>query len=283
MTTLRDIRRRIHSVENVQQITKAMEMVAVARLNRAKIKAEQSHFYATKLTEVLDHISSASSDVTHPFFVPRKVKKTGVVIVAGDRGLCGAHNTGVFSFADEFLKTYSPDQVELILMGRKTVEHYQSKQWKVRQKIENWGGKISFPKIKELSNQLVEGFLKGELDEIWLIYTHFISTLSRQNVREKFLGFGKPQAEKESFNYIFEPNAEDIYEAVLPRYCISKIQTALDEAYASELAARAFAMRKATNNASDMIENLTLIRNKIRQSSITREMIEIASGAEGTK
>jgi len=283
MNTLREIRRRIQSVINVKQITNAMEKVAVARLHRAQVKAEQSHRYAEKLSKILDHLAQSSSDFNHPFFVPREVKKTGMVIVAADRGLCGSYNSSLFCKADKILKNYTPANVELILIGRKAVNHYQHKKWPIRHQIKEWGGKIQFNEEKSLSHQLVQWYLHGDFDEIWLIYTHFVSIMTREVMHEKFLGLSKPKSQKISQDYIFEPNPAEIYDELLPRYCLSKVQTILDEAYASELAARAFSMRKATKNAEEMLISLTLVRNKIRQAGITKEMIEITTGAEGIR
>jgi F-type H+-transporting ATPase subunit gamma len=239
--------------------------------------------YAAKLDKMLKHLAAASSEFDHPFFAPQEINKTGVIIVGADRGLCGSYNAAVFSAADRFLKSYKPENIDLILIGRKTINHYKRKHWPIRHEIREWGGKITFTQVKDLAYQLVQWFLSKDLNEIWLIYTHFISILSRKVVQEKFLGLEKPQVHEKEFYYIFEPNPTKIYAEILPRYTISKIQTVLDEAYASELAARAFSMRKATKNAEELIVELTLVRNKLRQSNITREIIEITTGAEGLK
>jgi len=285
MATLRDIRKRIRSVENIKQITKAMEMVAAARLRRAQAKAEQSQPYASKMRQILENLASASTDFTHPLYEQREVKKTGVVVVAADRGLCGSYNTNLFLAADRFLRNSNPDNAELIAVGRKAVDYYKRRKWTIRHRIPEWGGKISFPQVKTLANQLVSWFLLGELDEVWLAYTHFISIPSRKVVFEKFLNIEQPKTEEKqlTLDYIFEPNPGEIYTEILPRYCVTKIQTVLNEAYASELAARMISMGAATKNAEEMIENLTLVRNKARQASITKEMLEITSGAEALK
>jgi len=285
MATLRDIRKKIRSVENIKQITKAMEMVAAARLRRAQAKAEQSQPYASKMRQILQNLASASTDFTHPLYEQREVKKTGLVVVAADRGLCGSYNTNLFLAADRFLKRYTPDRVELMAVGRKAVDYYRRRKWAIRHRVPEWGGKIAFPQVKTLANQLVSWFLLGELDEVWLVYTHFISIPSRKVVIEKFLNIEKPKTGEKQLtsDYIFEPNPTEIYAEILPRYCVTKIQTVLDEAYASELAARMISMGAATKNAEEMIDHLTLVRNKARQASITKEMLEITSGAEALK
>ena len=285
MATLRDIRKRIRSVENIKQITRAMEMVAAARLRKAQAKAEQAQPYAAKMRQILENLATASSEFTHPLYQQREVKKTGLVVIAADRGLCGSYNTNLFQAADRFLREKGSDKVELIVVGRKGVEYYRRRKWTIKKRVPEWGGKITFQQTKNLTNQLVDWFLTGELDEVWLVYTHFISIPSRKIVLEKFLKFEKPKSEEKQVftDYIFEPNPAEIYSEILPRYCVTKIQTVLAEAFASELAARMISMGAATKNAEEMIENLTLVRNKVRQASITKEMLEITSGAEALK
>lgn len=278
MTTLRDIRRRLQSVENVKKITDAMERVAAARLKRAQAKAEQSRPFAQKLTAILQNLSVGN--LSNPLFEKRAVKKTGVVIITADRGLSGSYNATILLKGDQFLKNYKKSDIELILIGRKAIEHYQRKGWPILHQKAEWGGKITLPEIQELTNLLVNGFLTHQMDEIWLIYTNYISIFNRKVVLEKFLNIEKPETENSNSNYIFEPSEEEILDEILPRYCLVKVQAAFHEAYASELSARIVAMRMASKNSTDMINRLTLIRNKVRQASITKEMIEISSGAE---
>jgi len=285
MATLRDIRKRIRSVENIKQITRAMEMVAAARLRKAQAKAEQAQPYASKMRQILENLATASSEFTHPLYQQREVKRTGVVVIAADRGLCGSYNSNIFQVADRFLKRAGQDKVELIVVGRKAVEFYRRRKWTIKKRVPEWGGKITFQQTKNLTHELVDWFITGELDEIWLVYTHFISIPSRKVVLEKFLNIEKPKSEERKIitDYIFEPDPAEIYAEILPRYCVTKIQTVLAEAFASELAARMISMGAATKNAEEMIENLTLVRNKVRQAAITKEMLEITSGAEALK
>lgn len=283
MSTLRDLRKRIGSAQNIQQITKTMEMVAAARLRRAQAKAEQARPYAAKMRQMLENLSW--TDASHPLFKARPVQKIGLIVISSDRGLCGSYNMNVLAAAEKFIKDHANAPVELVLVGRKAVDYYQRRQVTVRTAIPKWDGKLPFAEIQALSNQLVDAYLAQQVDEVWLLYTHFINALNRQVVIKKFLNIEKPEHEKGGFppDYIFEPDPADIYGELLPRYCAVQIQTALHEAYASELAARVFAMRTATKNAGEMIENLTLLRNKVRQAGITKEMLEIISGAEGLK
>lgn len=284
MATLRDIRKRLRSVENVKQITKAMEMVAASHLRKAHLKIEQIRPYATKMQEMLRHLAAASVEIAHPLMQKRKVKRVGVVIISSDKGLCGSYNTHLFKAVDHFLKKYAAEKIKLIVLGRKGVHHYQSKKWDISRQMIDWSGKISQKGIEEFKDELVTSFLKGEFDEIWLIYTRYITAASRQVVVEKFLNIEKDLHQTLWLpDYIFEPDAEAVYREIVERYCLVKVQSALDEAYASELAARTFSMRAATKNAEEVIEKLTLERNKVRQSSITKELLEITAGAEGLK
>ncbi len=286
MASLRDIRKRLQSIQNIQQLTKAMEMVAASRLHHVQMKVKQSRPYVNKIKEILDQLSQvASTDYCHPLLEQREVKKVGVVVIAADMGLSGSYNKDVFSATDKFLKSYKQDQVELILVGRKAVEHYRRRSWPIRYELGEWGEKLTQQQVMTFANDLVSWFLLGELDEVWFVYTHYITMMSRKVVVEKFLNVSQQskEASKSSGDYIFEPAPQEIYGALLLRYCLTKVQTTLNEAYASELAARIFAMKAATTNADDMIEKLTLVRNKVRQAGITKEMLEITSGAEGLK
>lgn len=283
MTSIRDIRRQLRSVENIKKITDAMERVAAARLRRAQAQVEGSGPYVKKLKEMLQDLASA--DLENPLFEQRPVQKTAVIIIAADKGLSGPYNANVMSAADNFLKKYSQDNVELLLFGKKTLDHYRRRHWNIRFELSDWGGKITLHDIQSFSNQVLSWFLEDEYDEVWLIYTHYISVMKREVMVEKFLNIDKPDQKqtKENVNFIFEPGPNEILEELLPRYCMTLIQTALYEAYAAELAARIVAMQTASKNSEEMIHHLTLVRNKLRQGNITKEMIEITSGAEGLK
>lgn len=283
MSTLRDIRRKIQSVNNIQKITQAMELVAASRLRKAQMKVESARPYALKLKEIFDRLIITSKELQHPLISSREVKKIGLVIIAGDRGLCGGYNQNVFNAAEKFLQKYEPDQVELIPVGRKPIDYFETKKWTIPFKIEHWGGKITHSQIKELTETLINFYLNGQLDEIWLVYTHFINMSAREIRVDKFLNIETTPSIPLKDNYIFEPDPFTIFAEILPRYCTMKIQSALNDAYTSELAARISSMRAATKNAEEMIEKLTIIRNKVRQSGITKELIEIISGAENLR
>jgi F-type H+-transporting ATPase subunit gamma len=283
MSAIRDIKRRLKSVENIKQIAKAMEMVAASRLRRAQTKAKQSLPYTQKLHEILRKVPS--NDFQHPLFEKREVKTIGLLVVAGDRGLCGSYNMNIISEALEFLSEHADKEVKLILVGTKAIDYFQSKKWPIVEQISKWGGKITFPEVQTLAKGIVSRFILKEFDEVWLVYSHFVNVMTREIKVEKFLNIEKLEEDgpKKSLNYIYEPSAAAIYADIIPRFCITKIQNVLNEAYASELAARVVSMRSASKNADEVKERLILTRNKVRQESITKEMLEITAGAEGLK
>lgn len=283
MATLRDIRRKIQSVANIQKITQAMELVAASRLRKAQARAESARPYALKLKEILDRLISSMDKSKHPLVTPRKVKTIGLVVIAGDRGLCGGYNHNVFGAAEKFLQGYSHDAVKLFPVGRKTVEYFTYKKWPIASKLSEWGGKIAYAQIEEFTRELMDLYLQGHVDEIWVVYTHFINMGAREVKIDKFLNIESSSTTPVNGSYIFEPDAPSVFAEILPSYCVTKIQSALNDAYASELAARISSMRAAAKNAEEMIRSLTLTRNKIRQYGITKELIEITSGAESLR
>ncbi|MCE2982126.1 MAG: ATP synthase F1 subunit gamma [Parachlamydia sp.] len=284
MTSLRDIRRRLNSIKNIQQLTKAMEMVAASRLHQVQQKIRHARPYVAKIKEILDDLNGSSLEFTHPLLEQREVKKIGVVIIGADMGLSGSYNKDIFSAANKFLLSKAGMPIELLLVGKKAFEYFSKREWPIFYTLPHWGEKLKEADIKTFASQLVSWYTLGNFDEIWFVYTHYVNMMSRKVLTEKFLNLAPTQQEKrQNKEYLFEPSAQDIFSELLLRYCLSKVHTVLNEAYASELAARIFAMKTATSNADDMIEKLTLVRNKVRQAGITKEMLEITSGSEGLK
>ena len=286
MATLRDLRRRIKSVQGTQQITKAMEMVAAVKLRRAQARVESSRPYATKMQAMLDNLTRAAASLDHPLFEKREVKKVGVALVTSDRGLCGSYNNNVIHQADRFIRSYKPEQVTLIPVGKKAFSCYSKKPCEVVSGYLGHGGDLDLTLVKNVTNDLVSLFLSKEVDEIYFVYTRFLSAVSYKVTTEKFLNI-ESQVEEESkqgfVDYIFEPDPEKIFSSLLPDYCMTRVQMALAESFASEQGSRMIAMGGATRNAEDMIDHLTLVMNKARQASITKEMLEITTGAEALK
>jgi F-type H+-transporting ATPase subunit gamma len=281
MSTLREIRRRLKSVENVKKITDAMERVAGARLRRAQISLENARPYAIKMHEMVQHLAAATEFV-HPLFEKRVIKKTGLIVISADKGLSGSYNSKILDSTEKFLKKHSKETVDLFLFGKKAIDYFQRRDWSIESKITNWAGKITLQEIEAFTNQLIDGYSLGKYDEVWLIYTDYVSISTRKIVVKKFLNFEKVDSEKLNKvpDYIYEPSADEILSKLLPLYCSIGLQEALYESYASELGARIMAMQMASKNSEEVMESLTKVRNKMRQEGITREMIEIASGVQ---
>ena len=297
MPTLRDLRRRIKSVQGTQQITKAMEMVSAAKLRKAQTKLESSRPYASKMQAMLDNLTQRTVSLSHPLFEKREVKKVGLVVITADRGLCGSYNHNVIHQADKFLKKYDKDKIALITVGKKGYTYYSKRPWEIMLKYPDLGGNLIWTQVKNITNQLVNLFLSGEVDEIYFIFTKFLSAVSYKVTTEKFLNIesqassqkagsasgGKAESKETYVDYIFEPDPQSIFGNLLPNYCMTRVQMVLAESFASEHGSRMISMGAATKNAEEMIEHLTLVMNKLRQATITKEMLEITTGAEALK
>ncbi|HKA23392.1 MAG TPA: ATP synthase F1 subunit gamma [Candidatus Eisenbacteria bacterium] len=281
MATLRDIKRRIRSVRSTQQITKAMEMVAAAKLRRAQSRVLAARPYARAMDVVLENLSATAAEVGHPLFTPRPVKKRLVVVLGADRGLCGSYNAGLFRATESFLRSEDGRGSQLFLIGRKARDYFRRRRYDVLDVMTDLPADALLESAKNLSERLQKAFLSGEVDAVDLEYTQFVSVMSRRVVREPFLPIRPREAKSGTArNYIFEPDAESLLAELLPRYATTKLLQALAEAAASEHAARMVAMSSARKNAGELIDALVLRRNRLRQAIITKEIAEIVGGAE---
>ena len=280
MQSIRDIRRRIRSVSSTQQITKAMEMVAAAKLRRAQGRLAQARPYAEKAEEILKNLAGAAADVSHPLLEVRPVKKTLLVAISSDRGLAGSYNANVIRRAEVFLKDYNFDNCELVLVGKKCFDFYKKRKWKVRKVFADFGGNLHFAKAKTLAMDLMKAYENKEMDQIFLLYTRFVSTSTYRTNLVRFLPLVPEKKGEVSGDYIFEPSPAEIFEQVVPRFCLTRVVLALAESFASEHGSRMISMGAATKNAGEMIDNLTSVRNKARQTGITKEILEVVGGAE---
>jgi len=281
MASLRDIKRRIRSVENTKQITRAMQMVAAAKLRRAQQRVEAARPYAGKMQEMLQSLAGAAATLAHPLFEVREGNRHALVVFTSDRGLCGSYNANIIRRATSFLQERSVAESLLVPVGKKGHDWFKSRPFILGERYVDWQGNLDFERVKEVTRYLLELFESHRVDRVSLLYTQFISTVSYRVALDPFLPITPPAGNRgPSEEYIFEPNPEEIFGRLLPAYALSRVQTAMAEALASEHGARMFAMSNATTNASEMIDNLTLVRNKARQASITKEMLEIVGGAE---
>jgi len=284
MATLREVKKRIRTVISTRRITKAMEMVAAAKLRRAQQRVEQAKPYALKLDEMLGHLAAGSaSEIAHPYFEERPVKKRTLVVIVSDRGLCGSFNSNVLRMCERWVKEHQDAELELVVVGKRARDYYRRRKGNVVQYYGDWGGLIDYGRAREIASWLTNRFVTGETDEIHLAFTRFVSLVRYRPGVEKYLPVPRPEhggEEAHASDYIFEPSSDRIYAQLMPSYANTKMITALLEAFASEHGSRMMAMGNATRNAGEMTNTLTLEYNKARQAQITKELLEVVSGAE---
>jgi F-type H+-transporting ATPase subunit gamma len=283
MASLRDIRRRIRSVQNTQQITKAMEMVSAAKLRRAQNRLQEARPYGAKLREVLENLAGAAAEVEHPLFEKRPVARRALVVVTADKGLAGAYNANVIRRAEAYMRSDEGPRTSLITVGRKGGDYFRRRGYTLLRHYQEIGDQVDILKAQSLSREIMQFFLDGTVDEILVLGTRFISAMSRSIQLDTFLPIEPPPGKGEAENIIFEPNAASIFAALVPRYVTNRMVMTLLEASASEHGARMVAMGSASRNAREMIDDLTLVRNRVRQAAITKEIAEIVGGAEALK
>jgi F-type H+-transporting ATPase subunit gamma len=287
MPSLKDLRKRIGSVRSTQQITKAMKMVAAARLRRAQEAAERARPYAAKLTEMFSAVVGDLPEDAHPLLARREERRIDLVVITSDRGLCGGFNANLLRQAEAFRKEHAERELHLVLVGRKGLDHYKRRQ--VTPLFERTGVLASAPAevAGELGERLTARFAAGESDAVHLLYSRFQSAITQVPTIVRLLPVEAPAAAAvgagAATEYIFEPPRAELLGALLPRYIQTRLLQALLESIASEFGAKMTAMDNATRNAAEMINRLTLAVNRARQAAITTELMEIVSGAEALK
>jgi F-type H+-transporting ATPase subunit gamma len=288
MATLKAIRKRISSVRNTQQITKAMKMVSAAKLRRAQEAAVAARPYAEKMTELLKNVAARVAIEAHPLLQTREEKKIDLVLFTSDRGLCGGYNANLIRAAEAFIRRHAPDkEVELTLVGRKGADHFRRRRAPIADRYLNVLATAPDELAAAIGQKLISRFINRETDAVYILYSHFRSALSQVPTLEKLLPVSLSEtnaAEAQQLTeYLYEPGIEQLLASLLPRITDVAVQRALLEATASEHGARMTAMDSATSNASKMIGSLTLQMNRARQASITRELMEIVGTAEALK
>jgi F-type H+-transporting ATPase subunit gamma len=295
--TLRELRGRIRSAGSIKKITKAQEMIATSRIGRAQARLESARPYAFQITAMLTTLS-AEAALDHPLLVEREEPtRAGVLVVSSDRGLCGAYNSSIFRRSEELFALLREEGKTPVLytVGRKALSYYRFRNWDV---TESWTGFSEQPKYEnaaEIASTLVEAFMKGAgdeedrqpedgqgVDELHIVYSEFKSMMSQAAVAHRIAPLEVEYVEESDelhTLYSFEPDATTLFESLLPRYVTTRVYAALLESAASELASRQRAMKSATDNADDLIKELTLMANRERQAQITQEISEIVGGA----
>lgn len=292
MATLRDIKRRIVGVKNTQQITKAMKMVAAARLRRAQENIISARPYSRKIAEVLSNLLSIEKNLNNPLFENREVKKTAIVIITSDRGLCGAFNMNVIREAEQTIKNNYSEMNEagnvlLYCVGKKGVDYFSKRNYKMEGSYPGIFSHLDFSFAAKLIAELKEKFLNKEIDEVLVIYNAFKSVVQQELKVSKLLPVQPIEKRTEESSrqteFLYEPDKAAIINSLVPRHLNAQMWTALLDSYASELGARMTAMDMATENAKELIRTLQITYNKERQASITTEILEIVSGANALK
>jgi F-type H+-transporting ATPase subunit gamma len=288
MPTLRDIQRRIRSVQSTQKITRAMKLVAAAKLRRAQERILAARPYATKMAELLGNLVSGAESAGHPLLEQREGPRRQIVIIAADRGLAGAFNSNILRRAVDLIRESSSAEVTLVVVGRKARDFFRRRPHTIKRDMIGFWDRLAYSHACELADYFMQEYLDNEVDEVYLFYNEFRSVAVQRPVRVKLLPI--PQAETgdgegttEQVDYIYEPSADAILGDLLPRHVRMQVFRALMESLAGEYGARMTAMEAATKNAKEMIDILSIQYNKARQEKITKELLDIVGGAEALK
>ena len=284
MPTLLDFRRRIRSVKNTQQITRAMKFVAAARLRRAQENALAARPYARELAKMLRSIMGRINEPQHPLLATRAEERVLVVVLTGERGLAGAFNTNILKKANEVFRANKGKKLSVIPVGKKGRDSLKRAGFEFAAEYVNVLAKVELSTAREIANLVTELYKKEEIDAVYIVFSEFKSVISSNLTVAKLLPVEKMEAagDESQTDYIYEQPVEKLLDRLLPRYVETTVLRAMLESSASEYAARMTAMESATKNAGEVIQGLTLHMNKVRQAAITREIIEIVSGASST-
>jgi F-type H+-transporting ATPase subunit gamma len=289
MATPRDIRRRIRSVESTQKITRAMKLVAAAKLRRAQERILSARPYASKMAELLGNLVDAAGtgdEVPHPLLAQREGPRRQIVIITADRGLAGAFNSNILRRALEFIRESNTKEVTLVAVGRKARDFYRRRPWSIDRDMVGFWDRLAFSHAAELADYFMQRYRDDQVDEVHLVYNEFRSVAVQRPVRQQLLPIPRTDAEghaAEAVDYLYEPSPEAILGDLLPRHVRMQVYRALMESLAGEYGARMTAMEAATKNAKEMIGVLTIQYNKARQEKITKELLDIVGGAEALK
>jgi len=280
LASLRDIKGRIDSTKKTRKITSAMEMVSASKMAKAEQNAKKYVPYSEKMQEVVADIAGSSTDVTHPMLEKREVKKTGYLVITTDRGLVGAYNSNILRKLEQTINERhdSTNQYTIIAVGRMGYEYCKKQNLPIAKSIFGLADQPEFSDIKDLASETVQLYADEEIDELHIIYNHYVSAISQKVTSTQLLPIENMQDDAKDSEYEYEPDEQQILEVLLPQYAESLIYGALLDGKASEHAASMTAMRSATDNAGELIDDLTLTYNRARQAAITQEITEISGG-----
>ena len=286
MAGAKEIKTKISSVKSTQKITKAMEMVATSKMRKTQDRMAASRPYAETIRNVISHVSKATIDYKHPFLVEREIKKVGVLIISTDRGMCGGLNINLFKTAMTEIKKWKEQKVtvELALIGSKGISFFRSLGLNIRGQSSGMGDTPSVEELIGIANRMFDIYKSGEIDAVYIVYNKFINTMSQKPTFQQLVPLPELEHDslddkQQSWDYIYEPDPKVLLDSLLIRYLESQVYQAVVDNLASEQAARMVAMKAATDNAGNLINDLQLVYNKARQASITNELNEIVAGA----
>lgn len=285
MAGAKEIRTKIASVRNTQKITKAMEMVAASKMRKTQERMLASRPYSESIRQVISHIAKGNIDYKHPFLIPRTVKSVGYLVVSTDRGLCGGLNINLFKTVLNELKMHNDKgvNVRVGLVGNKAISFFQSVGVDIKSQVSGLGDTPAMEDLVGIVNGMVNAYREGEIDEVYIVYNTFVNTMSQKPTVQQLLPLPALEEDhlesKGSWDYIYEPDPKVLLDSLLVRYVESQVYQAIVDNLASEQAARMVAMKAATDNAGNLINELQLVYNKARQASITNELNEIVAGA----
>ncbi|MDM8547374.1 F0F1 ATP synthase subunit gamma [Candidatus Venteria ishoeyi] len=283
MASGKEIRGKISSVKNTQKITRAMEMVAASKMRKAQVQMEESRPYAEKIQKVIGHLANAHPEYQHLYMQSREVKRIGLVVVSSDRGLCGGLNTNLFKFSLNQMKQWDKDELDVSLctIGSKGSAFFKRVGAKIISQPESLSDTPNIEALIGSVKVMLDAFTNGEIDQLVLVYNKFVNTMTQQPTLEQLLPLKAEENEDLShhWDYIYEPDAEDVLDSLLARYIESRVYQGVVENIACEQSARMVAMKSASDNAGDLIDELQLAYNKARQAAITQELSEIVAGA----
>ena len=290
MATLRDIKLRIVGIKSTQKITKAMKMVATAKLRRAQNRIINARPYAIKISQMLSDLTADSDAAANPMFLSREVKNITLVVVTADRGLCGAFNSNILKEAVRYIhEELEPENISVSIypVGKKSTDFFTKRNYRISGSLKGIFSSLDYSASIQIFDDIVKKYNSGETDKVVLIYNEFVSIIQQKIVNKQFLPIPleKSAVEKSiaQSNFIFEPARSDIFNYLIPKHLKAQIWRVLLESNAAELGARMTAMDNATTNARDLIRSLNITYNKERQAAITKEILEIVSGANAMK
>ncbi|MBX2808559.1 MAG: F0F1 ATP synthase subunit gamma [Cellvibrionaceae bacterium] len=283
MAVGKEIRTKITSIKSTQKITSAMEMVAASKMRKAQERMEQGKAYAQRIRSVIGHIANASTEYHHLYLQEREVKRVGFIIISTDRGLCGGLNINTFKTAIKSMKQWSDQSIEidLCLIGAKAAAFFNSYGGNVAAAVRDIGEVPSVEQLIGTVKVMLDAYAQGKIDRLFIVGNDFVNTMVQQPYVNQLLPLQADDDSKlkHTWDYLYEPEAKDILDGLLVRYMESQVYQGVVENVACEQAARMIAMKSATDNAGDMIDNLQLVYNKARQAAITQELSEIVGGA----